>query len=347
MRRNLTTVLGAGAAVVLLATTAAGQEEHQELRGRVVTVYNLAGNVTLAPTSGSVVDVGITRRGSDADRLEIAVGPIHDSETLRVIYPSDDIHFGDQHGRTELRVQDDGTFGHGHGGRRVRISGDRGGFDASADLTIGVPRGQILHVYQAVGTITAANVNGDLVLDTHSASVATTDTQGDLLIDVGSGDITVRGAEGDVSLDTGSGDVSARDVRGDELRIDTGSGNVTATAVAVRDLNVDTGSGDVEVTNGSARTVMIDTGSGSVELALGGSPDDVAIDTGSGSVTVTVPASFDARVDIETSSGDIDLEFPLQVKGWERNHVAGTIGSGQGRLVVETGSGRVALLKGR
>jgi hypothetical protein len=342
--------LRVGAAVALLAAlpaTGVAQGERHELSGDVVAVYNLAGNVTLEPTGGSAVHVTVTRRGADAGQLEIAKGPIGNAQTLRIVYPTDAVRFGDHSGRMQVRVRDDGTFGNGDGGRRVTISSDRGDFEASADLTIGVPAGQALRVHQAAGTVAVTNVNGDLVVDTHSATVSTTDTRGALHVDVGSGEITVSGAEGDVMLDTGSGEVSARDIRGDMLHIDTGSGDVTAAAIAVDDLMVDTGSGGVEVTGGSARNVSIDTGSGSVTLNLSNSPDDVVIDTGSGSVTVRVPESFSARVEIETSSGDIDLEFALQVSDWERNHVTGRIGSGDGRLMVETGSGSVALLKSR
>jgi hypothetical protein len=348
MRRNSTTGLALAAAALLVALPATGSaqgEEHQ-LRGDVVAVYNLAGEVTVEASSGSSVDVTVIPRGPDAGRLTVATGPIGDRETLRVIYPADAIRHGDRDwGSTQLRVREDGTFGDGSRGRRVKISGKEGDLEASADLRIAVPRGQTLQVYQAVGMVSVSNVNGDLLLDTHSASVTTAGTVGELSIDVGSGTITVRDAEGDVVLDTGSGNVRATEVRGDELLIDTGSGNVTASSVAVRDLNIDTGSGSVEVTGSTARTVLVDTGSGSVDVALSGNPDEVTIDTGSGSVTVTVPESFGAEVDIETSSGDIDIEFPLQVLGWERNHVGGTIGNGQARLTIDTGSGSVALKK--
>jgi DUF4097 and DUF4098 domain-containing protein YvlB len=287
-------------------------------------------------------------RGADGGMLTVATDPIDGHETLRVIYPADGIRHGHRGwGSSQLRVRGDGTFGGGDAGQRVKISRTDGDLEAWAEIHIAVPRGQTLEVFQAVGEVSVSNVTGDLLVDTHSAPVTTAGTIGRLTVDVGSGAITVRDAEGDVLLDTGSGSVHATDVRGDELRIDTGSGSVTVSGIAVRDLNVDTGSGGVAVSGSAANSVLIDTGSGSVEVALSNNPGDVAIDTGSGSVTVTVPESFGAEVDIETSSGDIDIEFPLQVMGWERNHVAGTIGGGQARLQVDTGSGSVVLKKQR
>ena len=338
----------AAAAALFVASPAAGaaQAERHQLRGERGAIYNLVGEVVVEASTGSAVEVTVTSSGPDAARLSVATGPIGDRETLRVIYPTDAIRHGNRDwGSTQLRVRDDGTFGDGNRGRRVKVSRTDGDLEASSDLRIAVPPGRTLEVYQAVGLVSVTNVSGDLLLDTHSASVTTTRTIGALSVDVGSGNISIRDAEGNILLDTGSGNVNATDVRGDELRIDTGSGNVTATSVAVRDLIIDTGSGGVEVTASTVRSLVIDTGSGSVDVALSGNPDEVTIDTGSGSVTVTVPESFGAEVDIETSSGDISIDFPLQVLGWERNRVGGTIGNGQASLKIDTGSGSVALKK--
>jgi len=349
MERNSLTGIGLAAALLVAGPPSSGaQGERHQLSGDIVAVYNLVGDVTVEASDGSAVEVTVTSRGAHGDRLTVATGPIDGRETLRVMYPADEIRHGNSGwGDSQLRVRADGTFGRGASGQRVKISKTDGDLEAWAAIRIAVPRGQTIEVYHAVGEVSVSNVHGDLSVDTHSAPVTTAGTIGRLTVDVGSGAITVRDAEGDVVLDTGSGSVHATDVRGDELRIDTGSGGVTVSRIAVQDLNIDTGSGGVSVSGSSANTVLIDTGSGSVEVALSGNPEDIAIDTGSGSVTVTVPESFGAEVDIETSSGDIDIEFPLQVMGWERNHVAGTIGGGQARLQVETGSGSVALKKQR
>jgi DUF4097 and DUF4098 domain-containing protein YvlB len=50
-------------------------------------------------------------------------------------------------------------------------------------------------------------------------------------------------------------------------------------------------------------------------------------------------------VEIETSSGDIETDFPLQVTRHSRDHLMGRIGDGNGRIAIETGSGEVRLLK--
>jgi hypothetical protein len=325
-----------GLAIVGLTARAHAQEQY-EITGPRVAIYNLVGEVTVEPGRGSAVTVELTRGGADGSRLTIERGPIGNRATLRVIYPSDDIHYTTPfgHHNTELRVRDDGTFGDAgpdrrgfdwREGRRVRI-GDRGAFDGRADLKILVPEGQEIEVYLAAGRLGATNVRGTVRLDAASADITTSGTSGALSVDVGSGNVTVRDAQGDVDVDTGSGDA-------------------TVSAVTTGTLTIDTGSGEVDVTRVVARIVRLDTGSGSVRCELLSNPETLEVDTGSGSVTLTLPPSYGATVDIDSGSGGIDLDFPVQTRTVDRDHLTGTIGDGRGTLQVDTGSGHVRILRG-
>jgi DUF4097 and DUF4098 domain-containing protein YvlB len=48
-------------------------------------------------------------------------------------------------------------------------------------------------------------------------------------------------------------------------------------------------------------------------------------------------------VDIESGSGGIELDFPVQTRRFDRDHLTGTIGDGRGTLRVDTGSGSVRI----
>jgi lia operon protein LiaG len=74
-------------------------------------------------------------------------------------------------------------------------------------------------------------------------------------------------------------------------------------------------------------------------------PSEVVIDTGSGSATLTLPADLDATVELETSSGDISVDFPVEIGRWEQDEVRGTIGTGRGKIHVDTGSGNITIRK--
>ncbi len=333
------------------ASGVAAQERHQ-ITGARVAIYNLAGQITLGPGSGSAVTVEVTRGGADAAQLKVEQGPLGDRQTLRVIYPSRDIGYPAMgwHGSTEVRVREDGTFGDTQrgeslrGGDRIRIS-DHGDFQAFADLKVSVPQGQRLEMYLAVGKLTATNVKGDLRLDASGADVTASGTEGPLVVDVGSGDVILRDALGDLSVDTGSGDVEATNVRGDKLRVETGSGAATVSRSTSKVLDLETGSGDIEVSAASADQVRLDTGSGSIRCELSSSPGSLNVDTGSGGVTLTLPPNYGATVDVETGSGGIDVDFPVEARRFGSDHLTGRIGDGRGTLRVDTGSGSVRILK--
>ncbi|HET7024839.1 MAG TPA: DUF4097 family beta strand repeat-containing protein [Gemmatimonadales bacterium] len=327
------------------------QAETVSLTGSKIGIWNLVGQVSLVPAAaGTAVTVQISRHGKDSGRITTAQGELGGAQTLRLVYPANDILYrpaGRTSGQweTDLRVRDDGTFGdedHWGGGHRVTI-GSEGGFDGSADLKIAVPRGQKITVQLAVGTITAENVDGDLKLDTDDGDVFTTKTKGRLVLDTGSGDVKVTGHDGDASIDTGSGDVTASALHGSDLSIDTGSGNVDLDGAVADVLSIDTGSGTVTVSGLASGRVKIDTGSGDVVLGYTTAPTDIDVDAGSGDVRITSPAGLNARVDFETSSGDITTDFPVTLTSHERDELHGTIGTGGGRLHVETGSGNIAL----
>ncbi|MGH7752117.1 MAG: DUF4097 family beta strand repeat-containing protein [Gemmatimonadales bacterium] len=356
------------AGAFLVPTVHAQNVERHVLSGDDVAVYNLAGVARIEAGTGASVVVEVTRGGGDAGRLTIGKGPIRGRETLRVIYPDDQVAYrpdaaagGGARGNwwgssnTELRVRDDGTFydeGENRGerggwfreGRRVRVGSSRG-MDAHADIRVTVPAGKRFALYLAVGRVMVSNVDGELRVDVGSADVTVDGTKGKLYVDTGSGEIRLTNAAGDMTLDTGSGMIRVAGVTGTSLVLDTGSGGVTAERVSVDALKVDTGSGNVELVGIRARDVLVDTGSGGVELELTSDVESLLVDTGSGGVTLRIPQSLGAEIDIETGSGGIDLDFPVQLTRVSRDHVQGKIGDGRGSIRIDTGSGGVRLIR--
>lgn len=347
----MTQRLSRGAVLVALVALAArspvAAQEQYRIAGGEAAIYNLAGEIVLAGGGGGDLVVEVRRGGGDAGDLDVRVDRIDGRPTLRVLYPSDRIHYDPRGwgGNTELRVLDDGTWGRGGGGDRVRVS-DGGGLDAHADLRVTVPRGQRLDIYLAAGRITAENVDGRIRLDTHSGGVTARGMAGSLLVDTGSGAVDVREMEGDLIVDTGSGSVQVADVTGESVAIDTGSGSVQAEGVRAREIEIDTGSGRIRLASSAAPDVRLDTGSGSVEAHLTDDVDRLVVDTGSGSVTVRLPENLGAELDVETGSGGIEVDFPVMVTRRARDELHGAIGDGRGSIRIDTGSGGIRILKG-
>ncbi|MBC8086838.1 MAG: DUF4097 family beta strand repeat protein [Phycisphaerae bacterium] len=345
-------------ALAVLPTSGRAQNsERITLNGRNIAVYNLVGELRVTG-GGTSATATVTRRGRDAGKLTLGTGSVDGFESLRVMYPSDRITLAGVRGRrtrTEMRVREDGTFGNRYDknrttnrfndGRRVRIGDEGGGLEAAADIELQIPNGVAVRLHLAYGDVTVANVSGDIAIDVSGGDVRTTDTQGTLTIDTGSGEATVTNASGMVSLDSGSGDVIARNISGAGLLIDSGSGNVTLEGCSSTKVSIDTGSGNLRVADMTTRSLAMDTGSGDVILGLRNSPEMITIESGSGDVTLNLPANFSATLDIDTGSGGITSDFAMQVSSKSRERMTGRIGTGEGRISIDTGSGSVRLKK--
>ncbi|HEU4828133.1 MAG TPA: DUF4097 family beta strand repeat-containing protein [Gemmatimonadales bacterium] len=341
-------LLVTGSLAFAAASAAAQQPSRHTLPGQQVSLYNLAGAVRLDPGSGSAVIAEVTPRGADAARLTVETGTLRGRESLRVMYPEQDILYpslGRGH-RTQFRVYEDGTFfgerrGRGDG-REIRIRGDGDGLEAYADMRVLVPAGKSVEVYVGVGSVTVTNVDGDLVVDVAAADVTTSGTRGRLLLDLGSGEVSVTDAQGDLTVDAGSGDVRLTNVRGEKLLLDTGSGTITGDQLVASSILLDTGSGDVSLDGVASPIIELDTGSGTVELGLSSDIETLRLDSGSGDVILRAPASLGARFEAETGSGDISGTLVENLTRRE-DRVFGTIGDGEGMISIDSGSGDVRL----
>lgn len=333
----------------LLPTNELGaqQVERFTLSGRDVAVYDLAGRVSVVASTGSDVVVEVMRGGADASQLRIENGDMRGRSTLRVIFPGDRIVYSEigRHSRTQVSVREDGTFDDGKGfrERRVNIMSEGSGLDAHADLRVMVPRGRSITVHLAAGAADVSNVEGNVRVGTSAGAIRSRGTRGSLKLDTGSGGIDVADATGDVDLDTGSGRTTVAGVRGNTLKIDAGSGSVSVSDAEVATLVVEVGSGGIELTGVRSPDIKLDSGSGSIRAALTADVRSVRIEAGSGGVTLKMPGNTGAEVDVETGSGGIHSDIPIQVTRSERTHLIGRIGDGQGRIRIETGSGSVTL----
>lgn len=333
------------------------QTERRSVEGRRVAVYNVAGDVRIERGPGRDIEVEVVRRGRDASRLRVESGDIRGTPTLRIVYPADEVVYRGRAeqsrwgSRTETRVRDDGTWGGErgwNGGRRLRVRSSGDGIEAWADLVIRVPDGKEVEAFLLVGTMEARDVDANLRLDVAAARVSANGTRGALSIDAGSGGVMLRDVQAtQLTVDNGSGGIDMQNVRAESCLFDSGSGGVSGSSVSCERFTVDIGSGGVRVSDASLGEVAVDAGSGGVVLDMRRTPRITTIETGSGGVTLTFPSSLSATLDIDTGSGGIRTDFAVRSSRIERRRLEGTVGDGTARLRVETGSGSVALLRGR
>jgi DUF4097 and DUF4098 domain-containing protein YvlB len=146
-------------------------------------------------------------------------------------------------------------------------------------------------------------------------------------ITTASGNVKAEGFNGRLRLSTASGDVTVSRVGG-EIKASSASGNVRV-ADASGEVNASSASGNVEV-----------------ELTRLDGAGDMKFSSASGDVHVRMPSNIDARVSMSTVSGDVETNFPIEVK---RNthgpgsRAEGQLGSGARSLKISSASGNVSL----
>ena len=232
-------------------------------------------------------------------------------------------------GGGEIHVVDcDMTGSMTTGGGKVWLSRVRGGLDASSGS------GPVVHADDSSGSL-------DGVTEKDSKFNISDRFEGRLHISKAGGDIEVESAPKGVDASTGGGDV----------RIGSGAGHVEA----------HTGGGDVTV-GPIAGSVDASTGAGEVTITIAdsrGIDQSVNVFTGYGRVILELPASIDARFELETAYTEgyrrkvhIESDWALGIaesdrwddrEGTPRKYIRGkgTIGSGKSLIKVKAVNGDV------
>lgn len=181
---------------------------------------------------------------------------------------------------------------------------------ASAVVSVSVPEGCPVEL----GVVSADAVVSGITATTKVKSV--------------SGDVTLDGLHADIRAQTVSGDLETRRLHGE--------------------LHFSTVSGDLTVVDGSSAQVKAETVSGDVTLDLNiQSGANVNLSSVSGDVTLRLPESAGVQVNAKTMSGHLTSAFDgvhSETKPG-RSTLTGSVGSGDGLLLVKTVSGDVTLLR--
>jgi DUF4097 and DUF4098 domain-containing protein YvlB len=162
------------------------------------------------------------------------------------------------------------------------------------------------HVGVALDVKITNHINLDLV--THNGSVEIADITGEVEATTHNGAVTTREVTGNHSLTTHNGRISCHRISGDI---------------------------DLETHNGSVDVVYADNAP---------PPGKVDVVTHNGGVDFRSPPNFSAKVDVSTHNGSIHTDLPITVVGEvSKRELRGTIGSGQGRLHLETHNGSIQI----
>jgi len=212
----------------------------------------------------------------------------------------------------------------------------------SIDYTIEAPAETEISCVASSGDVEVEGVQGPAMFVSGSGDVTARSIAKDVQIKTASGDLKLEEISGQIQITTGSGDVEIHTVKG-AVRLGAGSGDVEITHPG-DNVEASTGSGDVEVSDAVA-DLRLHTGSG--EIKVDGNPGASNywdLHASSGSVTVDVPQSASFRLYAHTNSGDIDPKIPVAMEGTVGKHeLRARIGDGKARVEIETSSGDIEL----
>jgi DUF4097 and DUF4098 domain-containing protein YvlB len=229
---------------------------------------------------------------------------------------------------------DDAELELGRSGREISIEVDvpgrrrSGQIELDADLDIRVPSGARIEVETLSATVIVRGVTGAMEIDTMSGDVTVQTAPGGLEIETVSGRIDVTGAGGPIEASSVSGAVHLRGMAR-ELRVESVSGDVEVETADLERAEFELVSGSLHVASGLAPGARLD------------------IEGYSGNVTLSLPTDVSASFRVETFSGNIDNALGVEgQRTGDRGpgkRLELITGAGDARVHVETFSGNVEL----
>ena len=231
-------------------------------------------------------------------------------------------------------------------GNIVRIgyfSNDDSRDGVSISYTLTIPAASNLIAKTGSGSVQIAGVSGNVEAHSGSGSVTSKDLGSGFRASTGSGSITVDGVNGAFHGSSGSGSIRATGI-GSAITARTSSGSIDI---------AQTGSGRVEASSSSGSVRLrgvrggLDASTSSGGLTIHGElAGDWRISASSGSVNINLPQNQGFELDANSSSGSIDVDFPVTVTGKVgRRTLRGTAQGGGPLLHVRTSSGGISILK--
>ncbi len=125
----------------------------------------------------------------------------------------------------------------------------------------------------------------------------------------------------------------------DTVDIEMVSGELLAQDVVIGNVNIESVSGDV-VVKGSLDTLDAELVSGKINVTSDKQLSSLSMETVSGDITVTMPEGDGFTAEMDSVSGDMDIDFAVTTKGDKRIN-----GDGSAEYSFETVSGDVKLKK--
>ena len=204
-------------------------------------------------------------------------------------------------------------------------------------------------VKSSSGSITAEIIKGSAQLTTSYGSITCVDlSNGDIKLKTSSGKIKLSNASfGDCDAHTSYGSIISDGLKGKSIKLQSDSGSINLTESSAETTSISTSYGGITCRQITTNDITARSGSGNLDIACSDStPAQIAADlvTSYGNIDFVAPSSFTGQVDLSTSYGSIRTNRPITINGdINKKELKGTIGEGNGKLHLQTGSGSIIL----
>jgi hypothetical protein len=213
----------------------------------------------------------------------------------------------------------------------------------SISYTVTVPAPSSLRAKTGSGSQLIDGVEGGVEASSGSGSLTLREIGGRSRASTGSGSITADTVDGAFHASAGSGSIRATRVAG-AITAKTSSGSIDIEQTRAGEVTVSSGSGSVRL-RGVRGAVQASTSSGGLTID-GDLSDGWRLSSSSGSVIIGLARSQGFELDATTSSGRIEVDFPVAVTGTiSRRSLRGSTQGGGPLLRVRTSSGGISIQK--
>ncbi len=157
-------------------------------------------------------------------------------------------------------------------------------------------------------------------------------------------DITEKSTFNDVTLNTVSGDINNNNTSSNSYSASSVSGDLSLSEIYSEDASLSSISGDIDY-HGNLESLTASTVSGDCNFSLESLTGRIKLNSTSGDIEIKLPESMSASIDLSTVSGDLSSDIPILTTGSKKNHLSGTIGSGNHSIEGHTVSGDIHISK--
>jgi DUF4097 and DUF4098 domain-containing protein YvlB len=230
---------------------------------------------------------------------------------------------------------------------------------AWVEYNITVPKECNLKIHSTSADIKAKEIKGDIEIACTSGDIQLKQIAGEVEITVTSGDLILSRIDGNMQIDATSGDLRVEGLKG-SLNYRSSSGDFKGEGIE-GDLEIVSSSGDIRVVDfsgtieveGSSSDVVVEQarGSFSAQTTTGDivlvnrnlAEKDCRLETSSGDIRLRLSEKQAGRLDLETVSGTLKVDFPMTVESVSEHRLSGFVSKSGTGIFIRTTSGDVLL----